>query len=319
MSLLLFAESHHNQLKKQVFEAASFASDLAQKKQEPLVAVVVGEAENIDELATYSVEKVFTLSTLPSHFDTRVYASIVKEIADSQNIQTIVASHNANTKAFLPYLSVQWEADYIPAVNTLAETVGPLSLGRSVYSGKAEATLTSDAQKKIITVSPNSISLVENQVSLTKESVSLNLPESTIQVSVMERETASIPLPEAERVVSGGRGLGGPENWNLILDLAEELEAATACSRPVADMGWRPHYEHVGQTGVMIKPNLYIAIGISGAIQHLGGVNQSKVIVVINKDPEAPFFKAATYGVVGDLFDVVPRLIEEVKKYKSSQ
>ncbi|MCB0517252.1 MAG: electron transfer flavoprotein subunit alpha/FixB family protein, partial [Bacteroidetes bacterium] len=205
----------------------------------------------------------------------------------------------------------------VSAVNAIPAMTGNFLVTKSVYSGKAVATIEMLASKKVITVQGNSIPPEKAGEPVSLQTMDISLPESKIKVTQLEKQSDTIPLPEAELVVSGGRGLKGPENWGIIEELAHELGAATACSRPVADSGWRPHHEHVGQTGVAIRPNLYIAIGISGAIQHLGGVNNSKTIVVINKDPEAPFFKAADYGVIGDLFEVVPRLTEAVKKFKS--
>ena len=193
----------------------------------------------------------------------------------------------------------------------------PLFFRQSVFSGKAIAEYAIKSPKRVLSLSGNSFKPEKIGTTIDVETIEVSIPNSSLKVIEVKREEGIVPLPEAELVVSAGRGMKGPENWTIIEALAKELGATTACSRPVADIGWRPHHEHVGQTGVAIKPNLYIAAGISGAIQHLAGVNNSKVIVVINKDPEAPFFKAADYGVLGDLFDVVPRLTEAVKKFKA--
>jgi electron transfer flavoprotein alpha subunit len=215
-------------------------------------------------------------------------------------------------------IAVKLQAGLVSAVNSLPVLNEGFVVSKSVYSGKAIVNLKISSPKKVISLLGNSITPERTGGPAAIEDCTVTEPPSRIKVTAIPKQDDVVPLPEADLVVSGGRGFKGPENWGILEDLAKELGAATACSRPVADSGWRPHHEHVGQTGVAIRPNLYVAIGISGAIQHLGGVNNSKTIVVINKDEEAPFFKAADYGVIGDLFEVVPRLTEAVRKFKST-
>jgi electron transfer flavoprotein alpha subunit len=255
------------------------------------------------------------------HFDSKVYARLVAEAVNTSGANVVVLSFNQNGKLLAPRISVRLKAGYVPGATELSVFTGETAdVKKNVFSGKATAHYQVTTEKKIISVNPNSLSPVKGSGVATVEalSVSVNDADFTTVVKGVDKITGVIPLAEAELVVSAGRGLKGPENWGMIEELAREMGAATACSRALADVDWRPHHEHVGQTGLTIRPNLYIAIGISGAIQHLAGVNGSKVIVVINIDPEAPFFKAADYGIVGDAFVVVPKLIEEYKKFKAA-
>jgi len=230
-----------------------------------------------------------------------------------------VVSHNSTGKSLLGRLAARLEAGSAPGVNSVPVVEGgSFKVRKPVFSGKAYADVAISSDYKVLSLMGNSLPPVEVGAPVEVESISADLPAGRVKVLEVKRQEGTVPLPEAELVVSAGRGMMGPENWEIIEELARELNATTACSRPVADVGWRPHHEHVGQTGIAIRPNLYIAAGISGAIQHLAGVNNSKTIVVINKDPDAPFFKAADYGVVGDLFDVVPRLTEAIRKFKAS-
>lgn len=247
-----------------------------------------------------------------------MYASVIAEVANNQNAEVVIVPHSAEGKALLGRLSIKLDAGSVSGVNALPELTEGFQVRKSVFSGKAYAMYEISSDKKVLSLMGNSFPVEEMGSPVTPEEISLDIQPGRVKTISLEVVEGEVPLPEAERVVSAGRGMKGPENWGIIEELADVLNATTACSRPVADSGWRPHHEHVGQTGVAIKPNLYVAIGISGAIQHLAGVNNSKTIVVINKDPDAPFFKAADYGVVGDLFDVVPRLIESVKKFKNA-
>ena len=256
-----------------------------------------------------------------NNFDSKAYTKAVAEAVTKTGANVVVLSFSQNGKLLASRLSVRLKAGYIPGAVALPAFDGnTLTAKKNVFSGKASAQYQTSTGVKIISVNPNSLSPVKGSGAAAVEALSVSVADTDFNITVkaVDKVTGEIPLGEAEIVVSGGRGLKGPENWGILLDLAKELGAATACSRPVADVDWRPHHEHVGQTGLTIRPNLYIALGISGAIQHLAGVNGSKVIVVINSDPEAPFFKAADYGIVGDLFQVVPKLTEEIKKFKAA-
>ena len=230
----------------------------------------------------------------------------------------VVFANNINGKAIAPAVSVKLEAGLVSGASSLPNTENGFVVTKTVFSGKAFASIQIETPIKVIAINQNSFGVVSYENTATVEELNIPIPAASIKITKLEKVEGEIPLTEASLVVSGGRGLKGPENWGILLDLAKSLGAATACSRPVSDTDWRPHHEHVGQTGIQIAPNLYIAIGISGAIQHLAGVNRSKTIVVINKDPEAPFFKAADYGVVGDAFEVVPALTSAILKMKST-
>ena len=266
-------------------------------------------------LGQYGISKVHTVVDAKlNHFDSQVYTKIIADAA--ANADVIVFSNNTTGKAIAPRLSARLKAGLVTGAVALPDISAGFVVKKTVFSGKAFANIGINSAKKIIALNPNAFNI--SKVDGTAEVAALNIeiPAASVNVLSVNKVTGEVPLGEADIVVSGGRGLKGPENWGLVTDLAKLLGAATACSRPVADIHWRPHHEHVGQTGLAIAPNLYIAIGISGAIQHLAGVNRSKTIVVINKDPEAPFFKAADYGIVGDAFEVVPKIIDAVKKLK---
>lgn len=298
-------------------EAITYAAQFAGKLNTDCVALTYGKLDNENEPGTYGATKLL-LAQYTGDFDNSVISGMIAKAAEVAEASHVIMAHTANAKSCAGTVAVKLKAAIVTAVNALPETDQGVVVRKSVFSGKANAWYKINGQKAVFTLAGNSLQPQETgghaEVSV------LDWQAPTPQVKVLERKTAEgiVPLPEAELVVSAGRGMKGPENWGIIEELARALNATTACSRPVADTGWRPHHEHVGQTGVAIKPNLYIAVGISGAIQHLAGVNNSKTIVVINKDPEAPFFKAADYGVVGDLFEVVPKLTEAVKRFKAS-
>ena len=310
MATLIIAEIQKNEYKKASFELATFAFQL----QQPVHCMVFGSVHEPATIGQYGVETVHHLGQ-DLAFDTSSHAKAITAVVKDNNIKNVVFYHSSNGKSLAGYVAAQLKAGLVSAVTSIPK--GGV-VNKQVFSGKASVAYQITTDIKVYTIAANTF----------PPSISTDSPASVVSFSVKEapsvkvisRETVEgkVPLPEAELVVSAGRGMKGPENWGIIEDLATALGATTACSRPVSDMDWRPHHEHVGQTGVAIKPNLYIAAGISGAIQHLGGVNNSKVIVVINKDPEAPFFKAADYGVVGDLFDVIPRLTAAIKKAKQS-
>jgi electron transfer flavoprotein alpha subunit len=311
MGILVYVNTANGNINKSALEAVSYA---AQMESGEVVAAVFGQAGDTDELGKFGADKI---ARIPAEdFDPSYTASALAEIMDKQGMDTVVISHDFAGKAVAPLLSAKSGAGLVSGAVALPDGDGTIK--KAVFSGKAYAHVKVKTEKKIIAVLPNSTDKKEFGKSASSEDISVSAEKGRIKVKEQKMESADLPLTEAEKVVSAGRGLKGPENWGMIEELARELGAATACSRPVADMDWRPHHEHVGQTGVAIRPNLYIAIGISGAIQHLAGVNQSKVIVVINNDPEAPFFKSADYGIVGDAFEVVPKLIEKAKSMNIS-
>ena len=315
MSVLIFLDQSDNTIKKTTPEVITYGAKLAAQLGTSAEGVLLGTvSDDITSLGKYGVTKIHHAADASlNHPDGQVYTKIIAKIAGDIGAKVIVFSNNLHGKAIAPRLSARLKAGLVAGAVALPDTSGGFVVKKTVFSGKAFANVSVSTDVKIISLNPNSF-----QVEATggnAEVIPVNISPETAKTKVVSENKikGEIPLSEAERVVSGGRGLKGPENWKMIEDLAAVLHAATACSRPVADAGWRPHHEHVGQTGLAIAPNLYIAIAISGSIQHLAGVNRSKVIVVINKDPEAPFFKAADYGVVGDAFEVVPKLIEAAK------
>lgn len=312
MKVLVYINSR-NGIGKSAFEAVSYAKKMGAE----VVALTTGNADSnaLGNLGKFGASKVLVDRSV-SYDDSQQLTRLISSIAESTQANVIVFSHDLVSKAVAPRLSVRLKAGLIPGAVAVPEGN---QTKVNVFSGKAYGHVSVTSERKIISLLPNSIQPEENGSVCQVEEVSGSAGESKVKVLAVKKPEGDIPLTEAELVVSAGRGLKGPENWGIIEDLAKSLGAATACSRPVADIGWRPHHEHVGQTGFAIRPNLYIAAGISGAIQHLAGVNGSKVIVVINTDQEAPFFKAADYGVVGDAFEVIPRLTEAVKKFKANQ
>lgn len=319
MSVLIFLDQADGQIKKSSLEAAAYGSAIARQMATVSEAIVLGTVS--DDLATlgqYGVTKVHTVKNdVLDHVDAQVFTKIIADAATATGATVIVFSNNFNGKAIAPRLSVRLKAGLVSGAVALPDTSNGFIVKKNVFSGKAFANVSINTAIKIISLNPNSFStsLTAATAEVAEFTAAIDTPK--VKVTDTNKIVGEVPLSEAEIVISGGRGLKGPENWALVTDLAKLLGAATACSRPVADIGWRPHHEHVGQTGLAIAPNLYFAIGISGAIQHLAGVNRSKTIVVINKDPEAPFFKAANYGIVGDAFEIMPKIIEAVKKMKN--
>lgn len=317
MAILVYAESHEGQYKKAALEAVSYAKSIADKAGDTVTAVVINGTEPSDTLYKYGANKVAKVnSDILKNFSPNAYAKVLAELKEGDTI-VLPATNDASTIA--PLLALKTSATLVTNLVAAPNNVSPFTAERKAFSGKGIETIEVTEGSKVLTVLQNAFGVKENPVSGTEEMVNVSVSETDVKVKVEKVEQASsdkIDLKEAETVVSAGRGLKGPENWGMVEDLANVLGAATACSKPVADVGWRPHSEHVGQTGKAISPNLYIAIGISGAIQHLAGVNSSKTIVVINTDSEAPFFKSADYGIVGDAFEVVPKLTEEIKKFK---
>lgn len=317
--VLVFAETQKGKFKKAAFEAVTYGYKTAQVLGSECVALVTGEAEDAGQLGQYGASKVYQIKDAAlEQFDSQVYTQAIAGAAKELGAKVIVLSHSTTGKSLLGRIAARLDAGSVPGVNAVPTNDGGFKVKKPVFSGKAIAEMEIKSDIKVLSLMGNAIQpdAVGDAVAVE----TLNVPLNAGRIAVKEVATVDgrVPLPEAELVVSAGRGMKGPENWGIIEELADALGATTACSRPVADTGWRPHHEHVGQTGIAIRPNLYIAAGISGAIQHLAGVNNSKTIVVINKDPDAPFFKAADYGVVGDLFEVVPRLTEAVKKFKEN-
>lgn len=323
MSVLIYAENAGGKFKKSSFEAVSYATALASMLGTECVAISIGNVANdeLGKLAQYGADRILSVGgDQLSSFVNQAYASIVADAARSANAGIVVLSASFTGKALAPRVAVKLEAGYVDGAISLPDLSNGFTVRKGAFSGKAFADVTLTGTNKIISIIPNSYKTTSNPREVKIENFSPAVPSGDFKTMVKEivRASDKVSLPEAEIVVSGGRGLKGPENWGMIEELAGLLGAATACSKPVSDAHWRPHSEHVGQTGIAVSPNLYIAIGISGAIQHLAGVSSSKTIVVINKDPEAPFFKAADYGIVGDAFEVVPQLIAAVKEFKAA-
>ena len=318
MGILIYTESENGKFKKSAYELASYGRAIADQLGVELIAVSFNH-EDASPLGSYGVDQVIQIND-PSleSFTAQQYASNLATIAQTKEIKLIVLSSSANAKYIAPLWAVALSAGYASNVVGLPESLEPLTVKRSCFTNKAFNTCTLDNKVNIIGLSNNSYGSFENPKEVNVSQASAVIAETTIKVEQVEKSSGEVSIADADIVVSGGRGLKGPEHWHLIEDLATTLGAATACSKPVSDMGWRPHSEHVGQTGKPVASNLYIAIGVSGAIQHLAGINSSKVKVVINNDPEAPFFKAADYGVIGDAFEGVPELIETLKAFKSS-
>ncbi len=309
----IYAENSEGIFKKSVLEAAAYASQIS---TDGVIAVCIGEpnAGEADKLSKYGVTKLIVVEGLHS-FDAQNYSKAIA--ANLEGIKTLILANTYEGKSIAPRVSVLMNGSLATNVVSLPDMSNGFTVKRGVFSGKGFAYVQLNRENKIVAITPNSIELKENPVSITIVKTSVSESEKLTQITSTNKTAGKIPLTEAEIVVSAGRGMKGPENWGMVEELAGLLGAATACSKPVSDMDWRPHSEHVGQTGITIKPNLYIAIGISGAIQHLAGVSSSKVIVVINKDPEAPFFKAADYGIVGDAFEILPQLIAAAKAAKN--
>ena len=320
MSVIVYLENWEGKFKKNTFEAAQYAAKTAEMMGTEAIGVTFGEiSDDASVIGKYGLNKVINLKGGDfTEFNNYKLAAALKNVAAQNGGDIFIISGTFNGKAVAPVLAINTDAGLITNVTELPSSVSPLTVKRSVFSSKGFVEYSTEAANKVIVFIPNSVGVSEGEgtAEMTDGSVSIgDVPQ--VNVTDVDRVKGAIPLPEAERVVSGGRGMKGPENWGMIEELAEILDAGTACSKPVSDMGWRPHTEHVGQTGIAINPDLYIAIGISGAIQHLAGVSNSKTIVAINNDPEAPFFKAADYGVVGDAFNVVPKLTEAIKKFKA--
>lgn len=324
MSILVYIENVEGALKKSAFESLSYGKAIGDLTGEQVTALSIGNVaqDELNKVGQYGVGKVIAVESKDlGQFVNQAYAAVIADVAQSTGANTVVLSNSFSGKGLAPRVAAKLGAALADGAISLPVISGASwQIQKTVFSNKAIATEELHEQKKVIAITPNSLEVAVSPVSVTIEPYEPQVEAADLSTVIKDivRATDKVSLPEADIVVSAGRGLKGPENWAMIEELADVLGAATACSKPVSDAGWRPHAEHVGQTGLAVTPNLYIAIGISGAIQHLAGVSASKTIVVINKDPEAPFFKVADYGIVGDAFEIVPQLIEAFKAYKNN-
>jgi len=318
MSVLVFADSTDGKFKKTSFEAVSYGKKVAEQLASNLVVLTIN-ASDASELYKYGAEKVVAVSNdALLTFNAKEYAAVIVQVAQKENATVVVVDSSINSLYVSPLVAVSLDAGYASNTVSAPSSINPFTVKRKAFSNKAFSNTVISSEYKVIGLAKNSFGIHENPVSGVLESFDVQVAVSGVKSEKVERVSGKVTIADADTVVSAGRGMKGPENWGMIEELADVLGAATACSKPVSDLGWRPHGEHVGQTGKPVASNLYIAIGISGAIQHLAGINASKVKVVINTDPEAPFFKAADYGVVGDAFEVIPSLIEKLKAFKEA-
>jgi len=321
MSVLAYIENNEGKFKKTAFELASYSFALAKLTGSKAYAMTIGNINNeeLKKLELYGIEKVLVIKNdALLNLDNKVFSELTAKVAEKLNSLYLIFAHNNSGKALAPSMSVRLKAGFVSGVNGLPVSINPFIVKKKVYTSKSLADIEIKTQVKIITLAQNSFGIIENPVNIEIENFTFEVSADKFKTKVTNTNkiTDKILLTDAEIVVSGGRGLKGPENWKIIEDLAEVLGAATACSRPVSDEGWRPHHEHVGQTGKIIAPTLYFACGISGAIQHIGGIGSSKYIVAINKDKDAPIFEAANYGIVGDVNKILPELTKLIKELK---
>lgn len=321
MSVLIFVDhTEEGHIKKASHEAISYGAKIAEQTGDVAEAVVLGKVnEELSALGKHGAKKVHHVQNDNlNSFDSQVQAKVIAQVAEQTGAKIIVFSNNSSGKALAPRVAVRLKAGLVAGATSLPDTANGFTVRKNVFSGKAFANVAINTDVKLISLNVNAFTITEGEGTAEVVPFNATVDAAKTKVTGSTKTSGKVSLTEADIVVSAGRGLKGPENWGMVEELADNLGAALACSRPVADAHWRPHSEHVGQTGIAIAPNLYIAIGISGAIQHLAGVNRSKTIVVINKDPEAPFFKAADYGIVGDAFEVVPKMTKAVKKMKGT-
>ncbi len=320
MSILIYAESNDGKFKKVAFELASYAKKVAESLSTTVTAVTINMSD-VSELSKYGVDKVLKVTNDKlANFTAKAYADVVKQASQSENAKLILLSSTTDSLYMAPLVAVGLEAGFASNVVGLPLSTAPFQVKRTAFSNKAFNITEIATDVKVLALSKNSYGIFENAGAATATDFNPTIGDADFGVKVesVEKASGQVTIADADIVVSAGRGMKGPENWGMIEELATTLGAATACSKPVSDLGWRPHGEHVGQTGKPVATNLYIAIGISGAIQHIAGVNSSKVKVVINTDPEAPFFKVADYGIVGDAFDIIPRLNQKLKEFKAA-
>jgi len=319
MSVLVYTSSYDGKFKKSAFEVVSFGKKVAEELGTNLIALTIN-AEEVSELQTYGAESIVTvMNDQLTIFNAKGYASVIHQVAAAKGATVVVVDSSIDGLYLGPLVAVSLDAGYASNVVAAPSSIAPFTVKRKAFSNKGFNNTVISTENKVIGLAKNSFGIYENPVTASVESFDASITESDLGVTStsVDKAVGKVTIADADVVVSAGRGLKGPENWGMVEELADVLGAATACSKPVSDLGWRPHGEHVGQTGKPVATNLYIAIGISGAIQHLAGINASKVKVVINTDPEAPFFKAADYGIVGDAFDVVPQLITKLKDFKA--
>lgn len=320
MSILIYAESAEGKFKKVAFELASYAKKVAESMGTTVTALTVNTSD-VSELSKFGVDKVIKVSNDKlTAFNAKAYADVIKQAAEKEATKLVVLSSTTDSLYLAPLVAVGLNAGYASNVVELPVSTSPFQVKRTAFSNKAFNITEVETEVKVIGIAKNSFGLIETSSTLTEEDFNPTLTDNDFGVKVesVEKVSGKVTIADADIVVSAGRGMKGPENWGMIEELASVLGAATACSKPVSDIGWRPHSEHVGQTGKPVAANLYIAVGISGAIQHIAGINSSKVKVVINTDADAPFFKVADYGIVGDAFEVVPALIEKLKAFKAN-
>ena len=316
MSILVYTESENNKFKKSAIEALSYGKALAKKMNENVTCVSINSSD-FSDLKQHGADKIIDIQNSSlENFTSKNYAEVIHQIVKTENSKVIILSSSSDSKYLGAYLSGKTESAFVSNVVELPSSLNPFLVKRTCFTNKAFSTTEIKSEIKIISVSSNSFGIIENSCDSEIKQIAIEIGSSDFKIKNIDKQTGAVTIADADIVVSGGRGLKGPENWHLIEKLANVLGAATACSKPVSDLGWRPHSEHVGQTGKPVASNLYIAIGISGAIQHLAGINSSKIKVVINNDPEAPFFKAADYGIIGDAFEVVPKLTQKLKEFK---
>lgn len=319
MSIVIYAESAEGKFKKTAFELASYAKKIAGETSTTVTAITINAAD-ASALGKYGVDKVLAVkSDKLTSFNAKAYADAIKQAAQKENATIVLFASTTDSLYIAPLVAVGLEAGYASNVVAQPESLSPFRVKRNAFSNKAFNYTEISTDVKVLAIGKNSFGLIESAGNASEEEFTPTLSDNDFSVKVesSEKVTGKVTIADAEVVVSGGRGLKGPENWHLIENLAEAFGAATACSKPVSDLGWRPHSEHVGQTGKPVASNLYIAVGISGAIQHIAGINSSKVKVVINADADAPFFKVADYGIVGDAFEIVPKLTEKIKEFKA--
>lgn len=319
MSILIYAESADGKFKKVALELASYAKKVADSLGTNVTAVTVN-IDGVSELSKYGVSKVLKVSSDNlKNFNAKAYADVVKQAAQKESAKLILLSSTTDSLYLAPIVSIGLDAGFASNVVGLPISTSPFQVKRNAFSNKAFNITEINTDIKVLSLAKNSYGVFESAAALTEEvfAPSLNDADFNVKVESVDKSIGKVTIADADIVVSGGRGLKGPENWHLLEDLASSLGAATACSKPVSDLGWRPHSEHVGQTGKPVAANLYFAIGISGAIQHIAGINSSKVKVVINSDADAPFFKVADYGIVGDALEILPRLTQKIKEFKA--
>ena len=319
MSILIYAESTEGKFKKVAFELASYAKKVAESLGTTVTAITINGG-NVSDLSKYGVDKVLKVTNDKlSGFTAKAYADAIKQAAQKEEAKLVILSSTTDSLYLAPLVAVSLQAGFASNIVGLPVSTTPFQVKRTAFSNKAFNITEISTDLKVLSLAKNSYGIIEKESLLTEEDFNPTIDENDfgVKVAAIEKASGKVTIADADVVVSAGRGMKGPENWGMIEELANVLGAATACSKPVSDLGWRPHGEHVGQTGKPVAANLYIAVGISGAIQHIAGINSSKVKVVINTDAEAPFFKVADYGIVGDAFEIVPQLIEKLKAFKA--